>query len=307
MNKLSETMGTVQIGTPQTHANMMIYPLSLKNGHSRGYQTLDEALEAKTMEVLEVSEGGSVPSLRVRNSGALPVLLVVGEELVGAKQNRVLNTSLLVPAQSELEIPVSCVEQGRWFYRGRQFSSSPSPSHMKLRKDQTESVTRSLRLSSHDFHADQEMVWGEVTRKMSFHAASSGTHAMHDMYDQLDGKINDYTAAFQAPGTQGILVSINGNVVGADVFDHAETLQKLWPKLLRSYAVDAIEHSTAEAHPERAMDTQGFLQAAVQATDETYASVGIGEDVRLSSEQISGSGLLWEDKVIHATLFNKQA
>ena len=307
MNKLSETLGTLQIGPPQSHANMMIYPLSLKNGHSRGYRTLDEALEAQTIQVLEVSEGGNVPTLKVRNTGDLPVLMIVGEELIGAKQNRVLNTSLLVPAQSELNIPVSCVEQGRWFYRGRQFSSSPSPSHMKLRKDQTESVTRTLRSSPGAFHADQSMVWGEVSRKMSFHESSSPTHAMHDMYDQMAGKLTDYTAAFQAPQTQGILVAINGNIVGADVFDHAETLLRLWPKLLRSYAVDALEHSTDAARSERSMDTQGFIQAAAQATDETYDSVGIGKDVRLSGEQISGSGLLWDEKVIHASLFNKQA
>ena len=44
-----------------------------------------------------------------------------GEELIGAKQNRILNTTVLVAAHTEVTIPVSCVEQGRWGYRGRQF------------------------------------------------------------------------------------------------------------------------------------------------------------------------------------------
>src|ERR1700680_626449 len=119
MNKLADLFVNLAVGTPQTHENMAIYPLYVKNGHQRGYQTLDEALEAKTVEVLEVSEGGSVPNLAVRNTGTRPILLVIGEELIGAKQNRVLNTSLLVPAESELKIPVSCVERGRWSYRSR--------------------------------------------------------------------------------------------------------------------------------------------------------------------------------------------
>src|SRR5260221_9377084 len=134
--KLADILADLSIGAPQGHANMQVYPVRMKNGHQRGYQTLDEAMNAKTVEVTEVSEGGSVPTLEVRNRGTMPVLLVVGEELVGAKQNRVLNTSLLVAAQSDLRIPVSCVEQERWSYRSRQFSSSSTSSHIRLRRAQ---------------------------------------------------------------------------------------------------------------------------------------------------------------------------
>src|SRR5262245_50472419 len=98
-----------------------------------GYETLDEALASETGQVREVSEGGSVPTLAVNNTGDLPVLLVIGAVLVGAEQNRVLNTSLLVPA-SQMEIPVSCVEAGRWSYRFRTFGSSTTSSHLKLRQ-----------------------------------------------------------------------------------------------------------------------------------------------------------------------------
>ncbi|MDP9481435.1 MAG: hypothetical protein M3R38_38195 [Actinomycetota bacterium] len=79
------------------------------------------------------------------NGGAIPVLILEGDELIGAKQNRVVNSTVLVAAQSELVLPVSCVERGRWSYHSRAFSSgdrSPPPS---LRGLQSRSVHDSLR------------------------------------------------------------------------------------------------------------------------------------------------------------------
>ena len=76
---------------------------------------------------------GSVPELLVENMGDIRVLFIEGEELVGAKQNRILNTSILVAAKSKTKIPVSCVEQGRWGYKSKFFGSSGSHSPSKLR------------------------------------------------------------------------------------------------------------------------------------------------------------------------------
>jgi hypothetical protein len=88
------------------------------------------------------------------------------------------------------------------------------------------------------------------------------------------------------------------------VFDHAETLRNLWGKLVRSYALDALEHEGAA--PVTMDDPQQFLSAIENASEETYESVGLGNDVRLTSERIAGSGLLWEDQLVHASVFNKR-
>lgn len=305
MNQLAAFLKGVSIGTPQTYENMTVYPLLGKNGHARAYQTLDEALAAKTFEVSEVSEGGSVPTLMVHNRGDLPVLLVVGEELIGAKQNRVLNTSMLVAAHSDLKIPVSCVERGRWAYRSRTFDSSVTTSHFYLRKVQTEHVTANLRTKA-AYDADQAAVWREVDRKMAAVDTVSTTSALHDAYVQSEEKLAAYLDAF-APGEEahGFLVAINGEVVGGDLFDHPDTLHRLWAKLMRGYALDALEraHRPSLSSP-GLTDTQQFITKAQNAHDEIYESVGLGSDVRLSSEQVSGSGLLWNDQLVHASLFN---
>lgn len=306
MNQLATFLTGVSVGQPQAYANMKIYPLHAKNGHQRSYRTLDEAMNNKQLEVKEVSEGGSVPTLAVHNTGKLPVLLVVGEELIGAKQNRVLNTSLLVPAETELQIPVSCVERGRWAYTTAEFDTSTSSSHFALRKKQTENVTTQLRVSAkHD--AVQSAVWSEVERKISSHGSSSNTRALHDVYDQTESKLKDYLAAFTPLEAEGMLIEINGQVVGGDLFDHTETMRTLWPKLVRSYALDAIERIDKPATVPVTSDTREFLTAVQSAKDETYDGVGLGKEIRVSSDQVSGSGLFWEDRLIHASMFNAKA
>lgn len=308
MGKLTDFLNGVSIGQPQIYANMSVYSLHIQNGHQRSYQTLDEALATQSIEVMEVSEGGNVPTLKVRNTGQLPVLMVVGEELVGAKQNRVLNTSLLVPAERETEIPVSCVERGRWSYTSRRFGSTgTTSSHLSLRKMHTEKVTDSLR-ATHTFDSDQGAVWQEVERKIGSTGSLSRTRALHDVYEQVETRLTDYLEAFKPPEAQGMMVVINGEIAGADLFDHAETLRMLWPKLMRSYALDALERASepqASEKPSSAVleETHRFLNSAQHAKDEEYDSVGLGKDIRLSSEHLTGSGLLWEGRLIHASLF----
>jgi len=304
MNQLAAFLNGVSIGTPQTYENMTVYPLLAKNGHARAYETLDEALAAKTFEISEVNEGGSVPTLMAHNRGDLPVLLVIGEELIGAKQNRVLNTSMLVQAHNDLKIPVSCVEHGRWAYRTRTFDSSVTTSHFSLRKAQTENVTANLR-SKAAYDADQAAVWREVDRKMAAVNTTSTTSALHDAYLQSEAELERYLGAFTPGESHGFIVAINGEVVGADLFDHPDTLRKLWPKLMRGYALDALERARRPALNKSGItDTQRFLLDVERAHDEVYESVGLGSDVRLSSEQVSGSGLLWNDQLVHASLFN---
>ena len=99
-------------GQPQRHGALTVVPILAPMQAEPAWLTLAEAGER--VRITEISEGGSVPDLRVANLGDLPMLLLDGEQLVGAKQNRILNMTVLVAARSEVTIPVSCVEQGRW-------------------------------------------------------------------------------------------------------------------------------------------------------------------------------------------------
>jgi len=84
-------------GAAVTKKNITIIPLIATDDRDADYLTLDEALANGCIRVSEVSEHGAVPALKVVNTGDTAVFLLDGEELIGAKQNRVVNLSILVP------------------------------------------------------------------------------------------------------------------------------------------------------------------------------------------------------------------
>ncbi len=134
MNQLiSDYLASIELGELQQYRNMVVYSLFTSVNHGPEYLTLKEALALGVLAIMEISEGGSVPQLKAINKGDLPILLLDGEELAGAKQNRVLNTTILLKEHSETIIPVSCTEQGRWSYRSVEFADSDVIMEQKLR------------------------------------------------------------------------------------------------------------------------------------------------------------------------------
>ena len=164
MKKVRDLLGNVTLGQEAHHQNMTVYPIFVEAESEFGYLSLDEALEKRLVEVTEVSEAGDVPNLKVVNHGPTPILILAGEELVGAKQNRVVNATFLVMGGISLTIPVSCVEQGRWSYHTRDFSSEKRMHSPCLRSKMEADVQLSVRLNR-GFRADQGRVWDEIAAK----------------------------------------------------------------------------------------------------------------------------------------------
>ncbi|MGH8749299.1 MAG: ARPP-1 family domain-containing protein, partial [Burkholderiales bacterium] len=112
MQEIQASLSALKLGAQQVFRNLALYPLVSAACARAGYVLLEEALERRLARVTEVSESGRVPELAFENASAEKILLVDGDELVGAKQNRVLNLSVLVAGGARVVIPVSCVEQG---------------------------------------------------------------------------------------------------------------------------------------------------------------------------------------------------
>ena len=98
------TLPELRVGDPLCHEALSVFPLFTETNGSVEYRLCAEALDDKSIVVEEVSEGGSVPDLLVDNQGDVRVLFIEGEELIGAKQNRILNTSLLIAAHTKTKI-----------------------------------------------------------------------------------------------------------------------------------------------------------------------------------------------------------
>lgn len=108
------------------------------------------------------------------------MLLVDGEELVGAKQNRVLNLTILGGAGKSLPIPVSCVEQGRWSYRSREFAGARRNLFAAARAKKMSSASQSLARAG-SRRGDQAEVWSDIEMKFSAMEASSPSMAIGDL------------------------------------------------------------------------------------------------------------------------------
>jgi hypothetical protein len=142
-----EGAGAFTVGKPLTFERLSVCPVLCTAKSKVGYLTYEEALEEKAISVTEVGENGTVPKLKLENKCDERVLVIDGEQLVGAKQNRILNTTVLVEAMSTLVIPVSCVEQGRWHYKGeREMGSSRAPLYAKTRAMKSRQVVNSLEM-----------------------------------------------------------------------------------------------------------------------------------------------------------------
>jgi len=173
MAQMKEFCAGIKVGARQTHRNMTLYCLLSADDAPVDFLTLDVALANGAPTVTEVFDGGSVPELKISNRSDQKILLVDGEELVGAKQTRVLNTTILIAPKSETIIPVSCVEQGRWSYRGKHFGSQSRSMSANLRKRKAETMTRNLR-ERMDFLSNQGVVWDEIEKAIG--SAKSSVH-----------------------------------------------------------------------------------------------------------------------------------
>ena len=287
--------------------SLAVFPLFGGDAGTADYLTLDEALEQKCSEVTEVSEGGSVPELKFVNSGKRPVFLLDGEQLIGAKQNRVLNLSILVAGGRTIIIPVSCVEAGRWRHRTSHFSSDQSLYYAEGRARKMAQVSLSLS-STGQRRSDQSKVWEDIREKSSRFSVVSDTSAMSDIFEKEEARLKDYEQSFQVrEGQSGAVFAINGKIVGLDLFDSAETLKKLFPKLLQSYGLDALDHDRRESSGRKAAcgskDVDTFLKSITEAEAEEFDAVGEGRDVRLSGKELAGAALIVDNRVIHMSAF----
>ena len=281
---------------------MALFPL-FSEGHSRvAYRLATEALADESILVEELDESGSVPNLRVENKGDTRVLFLEGEELIGAKQNRILNTSVLIAAHSEVTIAVSCVEQGRWAYKSRYFTSSKSLSPSKLRCALKASVAQSLK-QQYGHRSDQGKIWKAVTDLHKQHGVASHTSAMSDAFDAYSDTIDDYKSRLKyVTDAIGLAVAIGANVIALDVFDKPATCEKVWNRLVSGYVFDALEASQADTIASVSSVEQLLAKLAASSWEKVKA-IGEGEDYRAESTNGDhASALVFDGTILHSSI-----
>ena len=291
----------VRVGDPLRHESLAVFPLFAEVDSQLDYLLSEEALADSSVIIEEVSEGGSVPDLLVENKGDLPVLFLEGEELVGAKQNRILNTSVLVAAHSKIKIPVSCVEQGRWAYRTKCFELSGSHVPSNLRRALKSSVSRAVR-ESRGHRSDQGEVWNQVSQLHAAHGVASRTAAMSDAFEMHQEGIASYQENLKyTAGAVGVAIAIGGRVISVDVFDKPQTCEKVWNRLLSGVVFDALAAGTSETTTKQSVEQ--FLADAGEMPWQEAQAAGIGDEYRAESPRGDhASALAVDGTVVHGSL-----
>lgn len=302
------TFTNIHVLRPLAFRNLAVSPLVVSNPRAADYSTLDEALMTGRVRLTEVGEAGSVPELKLLNDTDRPILLLDGEELTGAKQNRICNLTVLVPPRAETIIPVSCVEAGRWSWRSRAFSTSGNIHFAGSRARKARDVSESLDRHSAP-RTKQDAVWSDISGKLDRLATRSGTAAMLDAYVQRSDELDGFVDALPLPSqAAGAVFSLNGRPLGLEYFENPALCAKLGRKLIRSWALDAIDCDAdpgAPAEPAQS-EVAGFLAAVSAAPSRRFKVVGLGEMARFIDGKITGGALVFDGRLIHVMAFSAE-
>lgn len=295
---------TLTLGDPVTlHGLGMIPVLNGSPTEFPELDLLDQALDRGTLKISEVSEGGSVPFLMAENRGANPVLILDGEELRGGKQNRIVNTTILIAAGSgvKISIPVSCVEAGRWDYRSDHFESGKAIFRAKSRAVQKMGVTQSVR-NRMGFQSDQAGVWREVQESLGELAVRSATSDFMEGRKKIAHRIEEFVEGLRPVDYQtGAIFFSPRGVLGLELLATPRLFSSSIEKILGSFAFEVIDSGgfqTVDTHAVRA-----WWEKVLQTGCSLHASPGLGEDLRVNEADCIGSGLYWNETLVHFSCF----
>ena len=287
----------LRLGSPQTAGRLTLLPV-FHDGPALEYVTFADAQKDGSAEITEVGEAGAVSTLEVTTSSKVPVLMIDGEILIGLKQNRVLNTTILVPAKTTLNFPVACVEAGRWRRATSKAGRADYALSPKIRAMKRHSVTLSARASG-KFTADQGAVWDEVAGSLGDLGVHSETLAYSDIEKQRRPEIQDRLSQLRPePGQSGVLALIGGEPVAFDLFDRPSTLAGMWQGLIGSYIAESLvpNPSNEPTDLEAAVE---WIRGAGAGEATRHQAVGLGESVSITGPKHETSALVVDGVAIH--------
>jgi hypothetical protein len=287
----------LQIGPPARHANLTLYPVFAEDVRIPPVDlTLDEAMDRKLVEIRELNPA-EVNRVLLMSNAKEPIFIMGGEMLVGAKQDRIAGDDMIVPPGGDLAIPVFCVEHGRWVAKSGEFGSAAFLATSNVRK---------ARAST-----DQGAVWGEVAAEQERLDAPSATGAFRSIQDSKE--VQDQLAPYRRElsgfakdlgKARGVVACVGDEIIAADLFGSRALFLQFWPRLLDSYAIDAVGRNAQGAPPD-AVSIKKWLGAARAARQTAKDTPGWGNLYGLRGSSVFGAALVHDGGVVHMELFPK--
>jgi hypothetical protein len=298
--------GHVDLGSVQSYEWLTLFPLIDPRPRGLPYRLLADALEAGTVQVAEVGTG-SVPEVAVENSGDTDVLILDGEQLVGAKQNRTISRTLILPAQATTTIPVSCMEQGRWRFSSGRFAHarhhSPSKVRRHARKVEAACTEAMMAAGPAMLAQAQRAIWGEIADCSAKLGGRSSTGALDHLYELRGHDLDEWSKRFPWVDDQiGLLAFLGEKPLGLDMVGGHRLYARLHKQLVRGYVMDALTAGPTRSVRIKHRAGAAFLERVKHATRTKAPTVGRGE-YRVLSGHVMGGELMDTSGLVHLSAF----
>jgi hypothetical protein len=298
--------GPVELGPVQRYEWLSLFPLIDRQPRHLPYQLLADALEAGTVQLAEVGTG-SVPEVAVENSGETDVLILDGEQLVGAKQNRTVSRTLILPAKATTSIPVSCMEQGRWRFTSGRFAHTRhhSPSKVRRHARKVEALcTKAMRAAGPAMLAQaQGAVWSEISACSDSLGGRSSTGALDHLYELKGRDLDEWSKHFPWVDDQvGLLAFLGARPLALDLVGGHRLYARLHKQLVRGYVMDALTAGPSRSIRVGEKTAAPFLERVKRATRTRAPTVGRGE-YRVLSGRVMGGELIDTCGLVHLSAF----
>jgi hypothetical protein len=306
-----------------SRGNLTIFPVVSSASHdTREFLTLDEGMRSGEVLITEAGSepplirrrpqypppqpgSAQVNTLMLVNNSKRPLLLLAGEIVTGGRQDRIVGKDAIIAPESDADLDVFCVEPGRWTGVSEKFGAAGVAGGVSM-------VQPSVRTEAMA-NKNQQGVWNEVNKaKQSMsetvevtagapmvateEAQIAGTtsyarvmqnHTVTKQIDRIAEPIeHSYESSMRelrARNAVGVVVAINGQIEWADIFASTDLLQKYWPKLVRSYAAEAVERS-GRSGGLSAKDAQRFLDDLSGTHEVVESEPGVYRHTEISGD-----------------------
>jgi hypothetical protein len=280
-----------RLGSPSTYNNLTIFPVVADEATaSAELITLDEGLRSRKVTITELGANGSshainrrqaggaaeVNRLALTNNSGKALVLIAGEMIIGGRQDRIVGHDCIIEStNTPVPLDVFCVEHGRWsgevafgesvtgVSSGVGRGSGGGAGLATLAPMALPNIREKAQAKK-----SQGDVWTAVAETVTVNASISSTGDLNSVYQdkRVNKKLADYERAFKdklsAGHTVGVVAAVGGKIISADVFANHSLFQAYWPKMLKSYALEAVS-TTGTGSPQLSKsDAEAFLARA---------------------------------------------
>jgi len=267
------------------------------------------AIKSNYIEVTENDDiFASVQEILVKNNSESYVFFSAGDILVGAMQNRVVNTSMLLPPNSKTKVPVSCIEQGRWSNTSKKFDKSdhvvPNVLYSKINSNTAENLKKEKK-----YDANQQEVWNDIGILFMRRRETSYTSDLEELINKESKKRNDEVRNFIAEkDANGMAVFVGSELARIEIFNRTDIYQEYFSKVINSVIFDFENYKQENFIIDRdfAFTTvNDFLSDVDNLKYFVFPSVGVGEQKRYEHKNFTGFTLNYLEHMIHTSFISK--